>query len=246
MPKEICREMSFGFERNENPHSLIFKKPFTEVEPYLTALKEGDLNAKYHALSMGANLNICNNRVAVKPLLSAMEDSDGAVRWGAAMALEHFADPRSVATLVAGLKSPVEDVRMMSATALAPILEHIKAYEAFLPLMELAKDPNQRTQSPAVKALGRFKAEDAADLLADLATHDNGDTYMYREAVTALASIQTDKSKNLLIAMLDGSNFNAACMSAYALNDEFYSDGLNPKQRERVSAVISGRECHAR
>ncbi len=72
--------------------------------------------------------------VAVDPLIHALQEGDGNLRWGAAIALGKIRDTRAVKPLIRALADKYENVRAESATslagigkpALAPLLEFLK------------------------------------------------------------------------------------------------------------------------
>jgi len=255
LSKDDCGDALSLYENSDLNRSRSFKEPFEKVQQYITALQSNEdpealtpmgfsvLQSKYNALALGGNLNTCNSRVAVKQLIVSMTDSDAAVAWGAAMDLAHFDDPRSIEPFINGLRSTDQEMRMHSSIGLMTILEHMKVYEAYSPLFKLAKDPNKRTQPYAVKALGKFKAEDSAALFAELAVKSGVDYWTNRNAIEALAEIKSEKTRNLLVGLFEKHDKRTKCDAATALRDDFYLSKLSPEKQKRVTAVAFGDDC---
>ena len=102
------------------------------IKPLISLLCDEDRFVKSHAaLALGTI-----GEPAVNPLIRALHEGDGNLRWGAAIALGKIRDPRAIEPLIRALADKYENVRAESATSLAamgkPALKPLLRYLTFL------------------------------------------------------------------------------------------------------------------
>jgi HEAT repeat protein len=129
------------------------------VEPLIALLCDEDRFVKSraaHALGM-------IGEAAVDPLVHALRQGDGNLRWGAATALGKIRDTRAIRPLICALADKYENVRSESATSLAGF-----GKPALAPLLEFLKFSDAPLRLEVVTALGELKDSDAIHPLIQL------------------------------------------------------------------------------
>jgi HEAT repeat protein len=129
------------------------------VEPLIALLCDDDRFVKSraaHALGM-------IGEAAVDPLIRALREGNGNLRWGAAIALGKIRDARAVKPLIRALADKYENVRSESAMSLAGF-----GKPALAPLLEFLKFSDGPVRLEVVTALGELKDSDAIHPLIQL------------------------------------------------------------------------------
>jgi len=129
------------------------------VEPLILLLCDEDRFVKSHAaLALGSI-----GEPAVNPLLRALREGDGNLRWGAAIALGKIRDPRAVEPLIRALADKYENVRAESASSLGAI-----GKPALGPLLRFLKFSEGPERLEVVTALGELHDTDAIQPLIQM------------------------------------------------------------------------------
>jgi HEAT repeat protein len=122
-------------------------------------LCDEDRFVKSHAaLALGAI-----GEPAVNPLIRALREGDGNLRWGAAIALGKIRDPRAIEPLIRALADKYENVRAESASSLAAI-----GKPASGPLLHFLKFSDGPARLEVVTALGELHDTDAIQPLIQM------------------------------------------------------------------------------
>jgi HEAT repeat protein len=148
------------------------------VEPLITLLCDEDRFVKgraAHALGL-------IGEPAVDPLISALREGDGNLRWGAAIALGKSRDPRAIEPLIRALADKYENVRAEAALSLATI-----GKPALEPLLRFLKFSDRSARIEVVTALGELKDTDAIQpLIQMLETADEEERRAIADAFDAI------------------------------------------------------------
>jgi HEAT repeat protein len=148
------------------------------IEPLITLLCDKDRFVKSHAaLALGAI-----GEPAVNPLLGALHEGDGNLRWGAAIALGKIRDPRAIEPLIRALADKYENVRAESASSLAAM-----GKPALGPLLRFLKFSDGPVRLEVVTVLGELHDTDAIQPLVQML--ENADDDERKEIADALDAI---------------------------------------------------------
>jgi HEAT repeat protein len=129
------------------------------VEPLILLLCDEDRFVKSRAaLALGSI-----GEPAVNPLLRALREGDGNLRWGAAIALGKIRDPRAVEPLIRALADKYENVRAEAASSLGAI-----GKPALGPLLRFLKFSEGPERLEVVTALGELHDTDAIQPLIQM------------------------------------------------------------------------------
>jgi HEAT repeat protein len=163
------------------------------VEPLIILLCDEDRFVKSHAaLALGAI-----GEPAVTPLLRALREGDGNIRWGAAIALGKIRDPRSIEPLIRALADKYENVRAESASSLAAM-----GKPALGPLLHFLKFSDGPERLEVVAALGELQDTDAIQPLIQMLENAGDDE---RKAIAdALDAILIPTIEPLVRKLRDG------------------------------------------
>ena len=119
---------------------------------------------------------------AVNPLIRALHEGDGNLRWGAAIALGKIRDPRAIEPLIHALADKYENVRAESATSLAAMGK--PALEPLLRFLTLSDGP---ARLEVVTALGELHDTDAIQpLIQFLENADEDERKAIADALDAI------------------------------------------------------------
>jgi len=163
------------------------------IEPLILLLCDKDRFVKSHAaLALGVI-----GDPAVDPLLRALREGDGNLRWGAAIALGKIRDPRAIEPLIRALADKYENVRAESASSLASI-----GKPALGPLLRFLKFSNGPERLEVVSALGELHDTDAIQPLIQVLENAGDDE---RKAIAdALDAILIPTVEHLVRKLRDG------------------------------------------
>jgi len=119
---------------------------------------------------------------AVEPLICALREGDGNLRWGAAIALGKIRDLRAIEPLIRALADKYENVRAESAMSIAAI-----GKPALEPLLRFLRDSDRSIRIEVVTALGELKDTDAIrPLMQILDTADEDERVEIADALDAI------------------------------------------------------------
>ena len=165
------------------------------IEPLILLLCDEDRFVKSHAaLALGAI-----GEPAVNPLLRALREGDGNLRWGAAIALGKIRDPRAIEPLIRALADKYENVRAESASSLAAI-----GKPALGPLLQFLKFSDGPERLEVVAALGELQDTDAIQPLIQMLENAGDDE---RKAIAdALDAILIPTVEPLVRKLRNGSH----------------------------------------
>jgi HEAT repeat protein len=163
------------------------------VEPLIILLCDEDRFVKSHAaLALGAI-----GEPAVNPLLRALREGDGNLRWGAAIALGKIRDPRAIEPLIQALADKYENVRAESASSLATM-----GKPALEPLLQFLKFSDGPERLEVVAALGELHDTDAIQPLIQML--ENADDDERKAIADALDAILIPTIEPLIRKLRDG------------------------------------------
>jgi HEAT repeat protein len=163
------------------------------IEPLIMLLCDEDRFVKSHAaLALGAM-----GEPAVTPLLRALREGDGNLRWGAAIALGKIHDPRAIEPLIRALADKYENVRSESATSLAAIGK--PALEPLLRFLTFSEGPERLE---VVSAIGELQDTDAIQPLIQML--ENADEDERKAIADALEAILIPTVKPLVRKLRNG------------------------------------------
>jgi HEAT repeat protein len=163
------------------------------VEPLIILLCDEDRFVKSHAaLALGAI-----GEPAVNPLLRALREGDGNLRWGAAIALGKIRDPRAIEPLIQALADKYENVRAESASSLATM-----GKPALGPLLQFLKFSDGPERLEVVAALGELHDTDAIQPLIQML--ENADDDERKAIADALDAILIPTIEPLIRKLRDG------------------------------------------
>jgi HEAT repeat protein len=163
------------------------------IDPLLILLCDEDRFVKSHAaLALGAI-----GEPAVNPLIRALREGDGNLRWGAAIALGKIRDPRSIEPLIRALADKYENVRAESAKALAAL-----GKPALEPLLQFLKFSDGVARLEVVTALGELQDTGAIQPLIQLL--ENADDDERKAIAEALDAILVPAVKPLIVRLRNG------------------------------------------
>jgi HEAT repeat protein len=134
---------------------------------------------------------------AVDPLIHALSEGDGNLRWGAAIALGKIQSPRAIDPLIHALADKYENVRAESAAALAAI-----GKPALGPLLQVLKFSDGATRLEIVTALGELHDTGAIQPLIQLL--DTADENERKAIADALDEILVPAVKPMVIRIRNG------------------------------------------
>lgn len=134
---------------------------------------------------------------AVDPLIHALREGDGNLRWGAAIALGKIQNPRAIAPLIHALADKYENVRAESAAALAAI-----GKPALGPLLHVLKFSDGAVRIEIVTALGELHDTGAIQPLIQLL--DTADEDERKAIADALDEILVPAVKPMIIRIRNG------------------------------------------
>jgi HEAT repeat protein len=134
---------------------------------------------------------------AVDPLIHALREGDGNLRWGAAIALGKIQNPRAIAPLIHALADKYENVRAESAAALAAI-----GKPALGPLLQVLKFSDGAVRIEIVTALGELHDTGAIQPLIQLL--DTADEDERKAIADALDEILVPAVKPMIIRIRNG------------------------------------------
>ena len=119
---------------------------------------------------------------AVEPLIFALREGDGNLRWGAAIALGKIRDLRAIDPLIRALADKYENVRAESAKSLAAI-----GKPALGQLVRFLQNSDRSVRIEVVTALGELKDTDAIQpLMQILETADEDERVEIADALDAI------------------------------------------------------------
>jgi HEAT repeat protein len=163
------------------------------IEPLIMLLCDEDRFVKSHAaLALGAM-----GEPAVTPLLRALREGDGNLRWGAAIALGKIHDPRAIEPLIRALADKYENVRSESATSLAAMGK--PALEPLLRFLTFSEGPERLE---VVSAIGELQDTDAIQPLIQML--ENADEDERKAIADALEAILIPTVKPLVRKLRNG------------------------------------------
>jgi HEAT repeat protein len=163
------------------------------IDPLISLLCDEDRFVKSHAaLALGTI-----GEPAVKPLLRALREGDGNLRWGAAIALGKLRDPRAIEPLIRALADKYENVRAESASSLAAI-----GKPALGPLLRFLKFSGGPERLEVVAALGELQDTDAIQPLIQIL--ENADDDERKAIADALDSILIPEIEPLIRKLREG------------------------------------------
>jgi len=134
---------------------------------------------------------------AVDPLIHALREGDGNLRWGAAIALGKIQNPRAIEPLIRALADKYENVRAESAAALAAI-----GKPALGPLLQVLKFSDGAVRLEIVTALGELHDTGAIQPLIQLL--ENADEDERKAIADALDAILVPAVKPMIMRIRNG------------------------------------------
>ena len=134
---------------------------------------------------------------AVDPLIQALREGDGNLRWGAAIALGKIQNLRAIEPLIRALADKYENVRAESAAALAAI-----GKPALGPLLQVLKFSDGAVRLEIVTALGELHDTGAIQPLIQLL--DNADEDERKAIADALDAILVPAVKPMIMRIRNG------------------------------------------
>ena len=134
---------------------------------------------------------------AVDPLIHALREGDGNLRWGAAIALGKIQNPRAIDPLIHALADKYENVRAESAAALAAI-----GKPALGPLLQVLKFSDGAMRLEIVTALGELHDTGAIQPLIQLL--DTADEDERKAIADALDEILVPAVKPMIMRIRNG------------------------------------------
>jgi len=165
------------------------------IEPLILLLCDEDRFVKSHAaLALGAI-----GEPAVNPLLRALREGDGNLRWGAAIALGKIRDPRAIEPLIEALADKYENVRAESASSLAAL-----GKPALGPLLWFLTFSDGPERLEVVRALGELHDTDAIQPLIQML--ENADEDERKAIADALDAILIPTVEPLVRRLRNGSH----------------------------------------
>ena len=174
------------------------------IEPLIIQLCDEDRFVKSHAaLALGTI-----GEPAVKPLLRALSEGDGNLRWGAAIALGKIRDPRAIDPLIRALADKYENVRAESASSLAEM-----GKPALGPLLRFLKFTEGPERLEVVTALGELHEAGAIQPLIQML--ENADEEERKAIADALDAILIPTVEPLVRKLRNG---------PHQKNEQFGSD----------------------
>jgi len=174
------------------------------IEPLIIQLCDEDRFVKSHAaLALGTI-----GEPAVNPLLRALSEGDGNLRWGAAIALGKIRDPRAIEPLIRALADKYENVRAESASSLASM-----GKPALGPLLRFLKFSEGPKRLEVVTALGELHDSDAIQPLIQML--ENADEDERKAIADALDAILIPSVEPLVRKLRNG---------PHQKNEKFRSD----------------------
>jgi HEAT repeat protein len=136
---------------------------------------------------------------AVEPLIRALQEGDGNLRWGAAIALGKAKDPDAVVPLIHALADKYENVRAEAVSSLAAI-----GKPAIAPLIRFLKYAGGTARIEMMNALGELQANDAIEPLVQLL--EKGDEEERRAVAGALDAILIPSVEPLVKRLWNGND----------------------------------------
>jgi HEAT repeat protein len=165
------------------------------IEPLILLLCDEDRFVKSHAaLALGSI-----GEPAINPLLRALREGDGNLRWGAAIALGKIRDPRAIEPLIRALADKYENVRAESASSLAAM-----GKPALGPLLRFLKFSEGPERLEVVTALGELHDTDAIQPLFQML--ENADEDERKAIADALDAILIPTVEPLVRKLRNGSH----------------------------------------
>ena len=213
------------------------------LEKARAALHDADAQTRIAGLQLVQSQSLAPLLPDVAARLRA--DTDVAVRYQAARALAHFADPAALPPLLDGLRDDDMYVRVQVTSALI----HMGA-PAVAGLTEALTDARPAVRRAAAKALGKIGCADAAALQALGATLDDADAGQRRFAAEALGRLgATEALAPLGVALRDPDARvrDAAAAALQALGDAALPtlraalDDPNPETNFVAARALAGR-----
>jgi HEAT repeat protein len=134
---------------------------------------------------------------AVDPLINALREGDGNLRWGAAIALGKIRSSRAIDPLIRALADKYENVRAESASALAAI-----GKPALGPLLQVLKFSDGTVRLEIVTALGELHDTGAIQPLIQLL--DTADEDERKAIADALDEILIPAVKPMILRIRNG------------------------------------------
>jgi HEAT repeat protein len=163
------------------------------IDPLLILLCNEDRFVKSHAAYALSMIG----EPAVDPLICALNEGDGNLRWGAAIALGKIQNPRAIEPLIRALADKYENVRAESAAALAAM-----GKPALEPLLQFLKFSDGDARLEVVTALGELHDTDAIQPLIQLL--ENADEEERKAIANALDAILVPAVKPLVARLRNG------------------------------------------
>jgi HEAT repeat protein len=163
------------------------------IDPLLILLCDEDRFVKSHAAYALSMIG----EPAVDPLICALNEGDGNLRWGAAIALGKIQNPRAIEPLIRALADKYENVRAESAAALAAM-----GKPALEPLLQFLKFSDGDARLEVVTALGELHDTDAIQPLIQLL--ENADEEERKAIANALDAILVPAVKPLVARLRNG------------------------------------------
>ena len=133
---------------------------------------------------------------AIAPLICSLDHPSAAVRGAAEEALTRIGPP-AMEALIAALRTEDWDLRRR----IAQILGHIGDKSLAEPLVPVLRDADPGVRARAAEILGRLRQELAVEPLVKVAQED-GDEYVRRAAIRALAEMGSERAIAPLIGLL--------------------------------------------
>lgn len=160
--------------------------------------------------------------------------SSARVRWSAAIALAKRNDPKTIDALSAAVRNEKEfwGVRAEAAEALG----EIRGDDAFGVLRDALKIRNPKVRRAVCRALGKFRAPAAAELLKPIALSD--ESYLVQaDAARALGNTRQTSAFDTLVEVLDRKSWADVVRSGAA-------DGLANLRDERAIPHLTARTTY--
>ncbi|MGA1870191.1 MAG: DUF2330 domain-containing protein [bacterium] len=132
---------------------------------------------------------------ALEPLLTALGDEKGDIRWSSAGALGNTRDPRAVEPLISLLQDKDDNARSAAAKALGKIRD-ARAVKGLIAALE---DEKLFVRNAAVEALGEIKDSQGIDAIVALL---DGRDWVRRKVATVVGKIKEPRAVKHLIPLL--------------------------------------------
>lgn len=198
--------------------------------PALVGILQADAPADLRA-DAAAALGSIGGSDGTAALVSALEDTEGAVRWAAARALGQLRDPEALTPLITALGDADTNVRAAAAASLDRIAGGADSSVVRSELLAIFRDGSTDERIAAAGLLGTSGVGDLEALGPLLTAVDDPDAGVQAAAANAAALIIEElgtSSDRVLIVTLSAGGPNARALAARSLATSVDSSAVEP------------------